>query len=65
MAFSTVIKTIEAKKPSLLIDGINLPISNRDPRFRYFLNGVYRDYYGVFSWDEVWELNEKVISEDC
>jgi hypothetical protein len=64
MAYSTMIRTLEARKSSLLIDCIHLPITHNDPRFRYFYSRAYGDYYGVFSWDEVWELNEKAISED-
>ncbi len=64
MAFSRVIRTLEAKKSSMIIDNIGLPIRNNDDRFRYFWDGAYWDYYGIFSWQEVWDLNEKEIKDD-
>ena len=64
MAYSMLIRTLEAEKSSLIIDRIMLPISVEDDRFRYFWDGAYWDYYGIFSWQEIWDLNEKEIKED-
>jgi hypothetical protein len=64
MAFSTRITTLHGNLLSLHIDQIGLPIANSDTRLREFYEGGYLDYYGVFSWEEVWELNEKAINED-
>lgn len=63
MAFSTSIRTLELEHPKLFIRDIILPIAQDDPRFREFFNGAYVDYYGVFSWQEVRDLNEKRLAD--